>query len=177
MKSIYVDGIDGIGKTTYCYNLAKQTGRNKVVHNGRPKHPTRVGIILKYMFQIMFSRNTVFDRSWYSQWVYGILWDAGPVIKIKDVEFLNRFARKHDVEVEIYEALSTSTDDGICKIYDRMSKAAREKGEIPLTIDEFDASIRLFNVLFLTVQAGGVHRKYTECTIGESVWEKDQKNK
>ena len=66
-----LEGPDGSGKTTLANQLSKQTGF-KVIHRVQPKTDEEKTLMMnQYVRTIRTRKNMIFDRSWYSEMVYG----------------------------------------------------------------------------------------------------------
>lgn len=68
---IIIEGPDGSGKTTLANQLSKQSSY-PIIHRVQPKteHDKKV-MLEEYLEVIRTRRNMIFDRSWYSEMVYG----------------------------------------------------------------------------------------------------------
>ena len=68
---LIIEGPDGSGKTTLANQLSKQTGY-PVIHRVQPKNDEdKQRMLDEYMDILQSGKNAIFDRSWYSEMVYG----------------------------------------------------------------------------------------------------------
>lgn len=87
---IIIEGPDGSGKTTLANQLSRQTGY-KIIHRTRPKTEEEKAIMMDEYLQIIRSReNVIFDRSWYSEMVYGPVMRDASVISYSQMYDLER---------------------------------------------------------------------------------------
>lgn len=87
---IIIEGPDGSGKTTLANQLSRQTGY-KIIHRTRPKTEEEKAIMMDEYLGIIRSReNIIFDRSWYSEMVYGPVMRDASVISYSQMYDLER---------------------------------------------------------------------------------------
>lgn len=77
---IIIEGPDGAGKTMLANKLADQTGY-ALIHRTQPKNDEdKKRMMDEYLDVINSGKNCIFDRSWYSEMVYGpIMRDASVI--------------------------------------------------------------------------------------------------
>lgn len=102
MYNFYIDGINGIGKTTMGNVLVKEYGYKRVKHRTVPKIANRWFMVLSYVFTEIFCSKTIFDRCWYSEYVYGQLYRKKSVLQIKDLLWLDKLAIRLGSSVHIF---------------------------------------------------------------------------
>lgn len=87
---IIIEGPDGSGKTTLAKQLSRQTGY-KVIHRTRPKSEEEKAVMMDEYLRVIRSRdNMIFDRSWYSEMVYGPVMRDASVISYQQMYDLER---------------------------------------------------------------------------------------
>ena len=80
-----LEGPDGSGKSTLAKKLSEQTGYS-VVHMSAPKtEEEKASMFDMYKQAIAESYNVIFDRSWYSEIVYGPVMRDGSCISYEDM--------------------------------------------------------------------------------------------
>lgn len=68
---IILEGPDGSGKTTLAEKISKMTGWS-IEHRSKPNTPEEKAHMMgEYLQAIRLGKNMIFDRSWYSEMVYG----------------------------------------------------------------------------------------------------------
>ena len=99
-NNLYLEGPNGIGKTTLAKQLEAQGWKYK--HHTVPKHPNRFFMKLGYYLREKFTHHCVYDRCWYSEWVYGLEYRNRSVLLQKDLRDLVVFAAKHSSYVIVF---------------------------------------------------------------------------
>lgn len=99
-NNLYIEGPNGIGKTTLAMELESQGWHYR--HHTVPKHPNRFLMRLGYYLREKFTSNCVYDRCWYSEWVYGKYYRHKSVLTPKDITKLCVYAIKNNSHVIIF---------------------------------------------------------------------------
>ena len=87
---IIIEGPDGSGKTTLAEKMHKQTGY-KLLHRSYPKtEEDKERMMAEYMQVIKSGVNCIFDRSWYSEMVYGPVMRNDSIISYPQMYTLER---------------------------------------------------------------------------------------
>lgn len=87
---IIIEGPDGSGKTNLANKLSQQTGW-PIVHRTQPKSDDEKKAMMdSYLEVINSGRNCIFDRSWYSEMVYGPVMRDTSVISYAQMYALER---------------------------------------------------------------------------------------
>lgn len=91
---IILEGPDGGGKTTLAAQLSNQTGY-PIVRRGYPKtNEEKQQMLQEYIDIIKKGKNVIFDRSWYSEIVYGPIMRDDSVITYPAMYELERLLAK-----------------------------------------------------------------------------------
>lgn len=92
---IIIEGADGAGKTTLAQKIKDQTGY-LMMHRTQPKtEEDKKRMMDEYMQVIKAGKNCIFDRSWYSEMVYGPVMRDESVITYLQMYELERMLAKH----------------------------------------------------------------------------------
>lgn len=92
-NNIYIEGPNGIGKTTFAKYLCETYGF-KYKHHTLPKIFSKTFMKFDYWFKERFYKNTVFDRCWYSEYVCGQVYRGKTCLQLKDLVQLTRMTEK-----------------------------------------------------------------------------------
>lgn len=91
---IILEGPDGSGKTTLANQIAEQTGY-MLLHRSQPKtDEDKKRMMDEYLQVIRTGKNCIFDRSWYSEMVYGPVMRDASVISYPQMYDLERSLTK-----------------------------------------------------------------------------------
>ena len=92
---IIIEGPDGAGKTTLANKIKDQTGY-LLMHRSQPKtEEDKKRMMDEYMQVIKSGKNCVFDRSWYSEMVYGPVMRDASVITYPQMYELERMLARN----------------------------------------------------------------------------------
>lgn len=128
MNNIYIEGPNGIGKTTCAKRLADLYGM-KYKHHTVPKHPNRFFMKLYYKLTELFTRNCVYDRCWYSELVYGPVYRGKSVLYLSDAIELNKFITRQNSALIV--GIPYNDDDAIIGKLSTMNKRNESHPIIP----------------------------------------------
>lgn len=135
-----LEGPDGSGKTTLANQLSKQTGY-KVIHRVQPKtDEEKTRMMNEYVRTIRTRKNMIFDRSWYSEMVYG------PVMR--DASVIG-YPQMYDIERQLMKAgamiiyCTDSTEALWSRCQERGEDYIKDKATFNKICDGFD---QLFSV-------------------------------
>lgn len=91
---IIIEGPDGAGKTTLANQLSRQT-KYDIVHRSQPKtDDEKKHMMSEYVAAIKSSKNTILDRCWYSEMVYGPIMRDASVISYPEMYKLEKLLAK-----------------------------------------------------------------------------------
>ena len=107
-----IEGADGTGKTTLANYLSKATGF-PIKHRSNPKNEEeRKEMYNSYLEDIKSSKNVIWDRSFYSEIVYGpIMRDQSYIDKAQMLEFELLLAKSGAVIIFCDTCVDTSWDN------------------------------------------------------------------
>ena len=87
---LIIEGPDGSGKTTLANKISQQTSW-PIIHRTQPKSDDEKKTMMdSYLEVISSGRNCIFDRSWYSEMVYGPIMRDTSVISYAQMFTLER---------------------------------------------------------------------------------------
>ena len=95
-----LEGPDGSGKSTLADKIAKQSGYT-LLHRTQPKSDEdKKRMMDEYLDGINSGKNCIFDRSWYSEMVYGpIMRDASVITYPQMYELERKLAKRGAVVI------------------------------------------------------------------------------
>lgn len=139
--NMILDGPNGIGKSYACEQLVNSGEFKRIVHHTLPKVFNRILMMTSYKAKMVFCKDTVFDRSWYSEWVYGLLYRQKSVLSIKDIRSLDAFAIRRGIIVNIIVPINSF--DAFSRMIDAHDK---EKHPITPSYTEYDRICKLYDM-------------------------------
>lgn len=100
-KNIWIDGPNGIGKTTAAKRLCEEIGYN-YYHNSKPIINNRFIVLLRYYLFELTHTMCVIDRCWVSEWVHGNIERGHTVLTLNDCDRLTKFVRKRGSSLIVF---------------------------------------------------------------------------